>query len=125
MSCNINCNVCSCNASPPFTNNEPEDSSKVCKTFPPVSSDISNKPEIKEMDVLSNLENVRDLEFSHEFISDQIEKFAITPILCNNCNDLSKHFLDPAFYTNKLYVKNSKWILNSDSKLTMDVSPYK
>ena len=77
------------------------------------------------MDVLSNLENVCDLEFSHEFIADQIDKFAITPILCNNCNDLSKHLLDPAYYTNELYVKNSKWILNEDSKLTMDMSPYK
>ena len=104
--------------------NEPEDISENCKTFPPISSDISNKPDIKEMDVLSNLENVRDLEFSHEFIADQIDKFAITPILCNNCNDLSKHLLDPAYYTNELYVKNSKWILNADSKLTMEMSPY-
>ena len=76
------------------------------------------------MDILTNLEAVRDLEFHHEYISDQIEKFAITPILCNNCNDLSRHFLHPAFYTNELYVKNSKWILNSDSKLTMDIFPY-
>ena len=68
-SCNVNCNVCSCNAlklaPPPSASNEPEDSSEVFKTFPLVSSDISNKPEIKEIDVLSNLENVRDLEFSH------------------------------------------------------------
>ena len=76
-SCNINCNVCSCNAlelaPSPSANNEPEDSSEVCKTFPPVSSDLSNRPDIKQMDVLSNLENVRDLEFSHEYISAQIE----------------------------------------------------
>ena len=94
------------------------------QNFPPVSSDISTRPDLKPMEVISNLEVVRDLEFNHQYINDQIEKFAITPILCNNCNDLSRHFLDPAFYTNELYVKNSKWILNADSKLTMDLSPY-
>ena len=94
------------------------------QNFPPVSSDISTRPDLKPMEVISNLEVVRDLEFNHQYINDQIEKFAITPILCNNCNDLSRHFLDPAFYTNELYLKNSKWILNSDSKLTMDLPPY-
>ena len=92
--------------------------------FPPVPSDVSDRQDIKAMDVISNLEVVKDLEFNHEFIQDQIEKFSITPILCNKCNDLSKHFMDPAYYTNELYLKNSKWILNKDSKLTMDLSPY-
>ena len=75
-SCNINCNVCSCNAQelalPPYANNEPEDSSEVCKTFPPVSSDISTRQDIKQMDVLSNLEIVPNLEFSHDYINYQI-----------------------------------------------------
>ena len=90
-SCNVNCNVCSCNtpelALPPYADNEPEDSSEAFKTFPPVPSDLSTRQDIKPMDVLSNLEIVRDLEFHHEYINDQIDKFAITPILCNNCND--------------------------------------
>ena len=98
-SCNINCNVCSCNtpelALPPYANNEPEDSSEVCKTFPPGSFDLSTRQDIKPMDVSSKLEIVRNFEFNHEYINDQIDKFAITPILCNNCNDLSKHFFVP------------------------------
>ena len=133
--CHSKSNKCSCNSlsskkkskskTKKSKPNHYEDDSNIGETFPPLSSDISNKPEIKEMEVLSNLDNVRDLEFSHKFIAHQIDKFAITPILCNNCNDLSKHLLDPAYYTNELYVKNSKWILNSDSKLTMEISPYK
>ena len=123
-----NSNICSCNAPelalPSNADPKSEDSSDILQTFPPVLSDLSIRPDIKEIEVISNLEVVRDLEFHHQYINDQIEKFAITPILCHSCNDLSRHFLDPAFYTNELYVKNSKWILNADSKLTMDLSPY-
>ena len=92
--------------------------------FPPVPSDVSNRHDIKEMDVISNLEITKDLEFNHEFIQGQIEKFSITPTLCNKCNMLSKHFMDPTYFINELYLKNSKWILNPNSKLTMDMSPY-
>ena len=87
--------------------------------FPPFSSDISNRSDVKPAQVLSNLEVVRDLEFHHEFISEQIEKFSITPILCNCYNDLLKHFLHPSFYTNELYIHNSKWVLNSNSHLLL------
>ena len=135
IKCHSKLDICSCNSSSSkkksksktkkYITNEYEDNSSNGEAFPPLSSDISDKLDIKEMEVLSNLDNVRDLEFSHKFIADQIDKFAITPILCNNCNDLSKHLLDPAYYMKKLYVKNSKWILNSDSKLTMEISPYK
>ena len=62
---NCNCNVCSCNAPelslPPYADNEPEDSSDELKTFPPVSSDLLTRQDIRPMDVLSNLEIVRDL----------------------------------------------------------------
>ena len=57
---------------------KPVNSFKV-QEFPPVSSDVSNRPDLKPMDVISNLEVVKDLEFNHEFIYDQIEKFSITP----------------------------------------------
>ena len=120
-SCNIDCNKCSCKA--PINKTKSSFKNEV-DPFPPVPSDISTRQDIKQMEIFTNLEAVRDLEFCHEYISDQIEKFAISPILCNNCNDLSRHFLHPAFYTNELYVKNSKWIINSDSKLTMDMLPY-
>ena len=76
------------------------------------------------MQVILNLEVVQDLEFHHQYIAEQIEKFTLTPILCNHCNNLSKHFLHPSFYTNELYLRNSRWVLNSDSKLTLDMHPY-
>ena len=102
---NCNSNVCSCKAtelaSPPCENPKSENSSNL-QNFSPLSSDLSTRPDIKEMEVISSLEVFRDLEFHHQYINDQIEKFAITPILCNSFNNLSRHFLDPAFYTNEL-----------------------
>lgn len=93
--------------------------------FPPSSSDVSQRTDIKPSQIISNLEVTRDLKFHHQYISEQIDKFTVTPILCNKCNDLSRHFLDPAFNTNELYVCNSKWVLNPDSKLTMVLDAYK
>ena len=77
------------------------------EVFPPSSSDISQRSDIKSMQTISNLEITRDFKFHHQYISEQIDKLSLTPILCNKYNDLSRHFLDPAFYTNKLYVRNS------------------
>ena len=76
------------------------------------------------MDVISNLEVTLDLEFDSEYIQHIIEKFALTPILCNKCSDLTRHLMDPEFYTNELYVKNARWVRNKDTVDTMDISPY-
>ena len=80
---NCNSNICSCNAPdlalPPYADPKPEDSSDNLQTFPPVSSDLSIRPDIKEMDVISNLEVVCDLEFHHEYINDQIENLLLLP----------------------------------------------
>ena len=75
--------------------------------------------------LVSNLEVVKDLEFSHEHINEMVEKFALNPIQCNTCNDLSKVFMNPEYHYNELYVKNAKWVLNKNSILSMDVEPYK
>ena len=93
--------------------------------FPPFSPNLSEKTGIRSMDIISNLEITKDLEFDHQYILEMIEKFNLTPILCNKCNDLSKHFLDPSFYVNQLYLKNARWVLNENSVLSMDIEPYK
>ena len=78
-SCNVDCNVCSCKAPElslsPHTDNKTEESSKAFNIFPPVPSDISTRPDIKQMDIFTNLEAVCDLEFHHEYISDQIKNW--------------------------------------------------
>ena len=53
-----------------------------------------------------------------------VEKFSLNPNQCNTCHDLSKVFLNPEYYYNELYVKNSKWILNKNSVLSVDIEPY-
>ena len=92
--------------------------------FPPFLPNLSTRDGLREMDIISNLEVTRDLEFDNRYIVDMIEKFSITPILCHKCNDLSKHFMDPAYYVNKKYVKNAKWVLNKNSINSMNIEPY-
>ena len=92
--------------------------------FPPFSHNIDNRKNIQSMDIFSNLYNTRDLEFDHNYISEQIEKFSITPILCSKCNDLSRHFQRPDSYINELYLRDATWRLNSDATLSMDILPY-
>ena len=53
-----------------------------------------------------------------------VEKFSLNPNQCNTCHDLSKVFLNSEYYYNELYVKISKWILNKNSVLSVDIEPY-
>ena len=78
------------------------------------------------MSVLTtNHEVTRDLEFNHFYIIEMIEKFSISPNQCNKCNDLSKVFMNPEYYYNNLYIRNSSWKLNKDSVLSLEMEPYK
>ena len=72
----------------------------------------------------SNLEVSSDFELNHEYINKMVEKFSLNYNQCNTCHDLSKVFLNPEYYYNELYVKNSKWILNKNSVLSVDIEPY-
>ena len=94
------------------------------EVFPAFLPNLDSKPGIKAMDIISNLEDVKNLEFNSEYITDMIEKFGVTPLLCNKCNDLSKHFMNPEFYINELYVRNAKWVPKEDSIISMEIPPY-
>ena len=91
--------------------------------FPDFFPNLSDRDGIRAMDIISNLEVTRDLEFDNEYINDMVEKFSLTPILCHKCNDLSKHFMDPAYHVNKMYIKNAKWVLNKNSVNSMEIEP--
>ena len=99
--------------------NEEQNSPEIFPAFYP-DLDIKRVPQL-----ISNLEVVKDLEFSHEHINDMVERFALNPIQCNSCNDLSKVFMNPEYHYNELYVRNARWVLNKNSILSMDVEPYK
>ena len=92
--------------------------------FPSFLPNIEQKPHVKRMDIISNLEDVKNLEFDSEYITDMIEKFSVTPILCNKCNDLSKHFMSPEFYTNELYIQNARWVPKKEAIVSMNMFPY-
>ena len=71
---------CTCHNSPQNDNvdnldknvNISNSTNEEIEIFPPSPSDVFNRTDIKPMQVLSNLEVVRDLEFHHKFISEQI-----------------------------------------------------
>ena len=90
--------------------------------FPPFRPNLATK-DIKDMDIISNLENTADLEFDNIYINEVIEKFSLTPILCHKCNDLSKYFLDPSYHINKQFIKDARWVLNADAINSMDIDP--
>ena len=73
----------------------------------------------------TNHKVTRDPEFDHLYILEMIEKFSISPNQCNKCNNLIKVFMNPEYYYNNLYIKNSSWKLNADLILSLDIEPYK
>ena len=108
-----------------MTNVITDDSESLLEIFPLFPPDLINRQNVKPMNIISNLEITKDFEFDHIFINDMIKKFALTPSLCNHCNDLSRHFLDPESYIHQLYLKNARWVLNKNSILSMQLEPYK
>ena len=94
------------------------------EVYPSFLPDLENRKNLREMDVISNLEVVRDLEFDSDYINSMIQKFSLTPILCHKCNDFSKFFMNPEHHTNQLYIKNARWVKNSNASDTMDIFPY-
>ena len=92
--------------------------------FPPFYPDLEAKHHPMQQFFISYLHNTQELEFDHEYINEMIEKFTIHPNQCNKCNNLSKVFMNPEYYYNNLYIKNSKWKLNEGAELSLDMEPY-
>ena len=47
--------------------------------FPPFPPNLDKRQDIKAMDIISNLEVMKDLEFDHQYINVMSEKFSLTP----------------------------------------------
>ena len=82
------------------------------EVFPSFYPDFKQKWYPIQSVLTMNHEVTRDLEFDHLYILEMIEKFSISPNQCNKCNNLSKVFMNPEYYHNNLYIKNSSWKLN-------------
>ena len=99
------------------------DDVELVEIFPSFLPNLELRKDIKPMKVISNLEDVKNLEFDSQYITELIEKFSITPILCHKCNDLSKHFMNPEFYITEKYIRNARWVANEGAIISMDISP--
>ena len=119
-------------------------SARVCKTFiskesviqhnrctdPPNNSEHTNfKPFSPDyslaepMQVISNLHQIKDCEFDHEYILTHLEQLEIDPTLCSKCSTANKYFSSSEPFVQDLYRKSCNWRKLLNASTTMDI-PY-
>ena len=69
--------------------------------------------------------DIKNFEFSHEYILEHLEMYSLNPTLCSNCCPATKYFQTPKPYIQKLYDENVKWKLREGASLSIDIPPYK
>ena len=74
--------------------------------------------------VISNLLQLKDCEFDHNYILHHLEQLEIDPTLCLKCSTASKYFASPEPFVQDLYKKSCYWERIAGSSLSMDISPY-
>ena len=76
------------------------------------------------MQVISNLHQIKDCEFDHEYILTHLEQLDIDPTLCSKCSTANKYFSSPEPFVQDLYQKSCKWKKLPNASTTMDIPPY-
>ena len=56
--------------------------------------------------VISNLPQLKDCEFDHNYILHHLEQLEIDPTLCSKCSIASKYFASPELYVPDIYKKS-------------------
>ena len=74
--------------------------------------------------LISNLPQLKDCEFDHNYILHHLEQLEIDPTLCSKCSTASKYFASPEPFVQDLYRKSCYWKKNKDASLDMDIQPY-
>ena len=84
-------------------------------------------PDFQEADaqpVISNLPQLKDCEFDHNYILHHLEQLEIDPILCSKCSIARKYFASPEPLVQDLYKKSCYWERITGSSVNMDIPPY-
>ena len=80
----------------------------------PISLDDVQSPSI-ETDPVSYQHPVYDIQFSHDFIISELDKFNIPLDGCNKCSQLVQHFTDPHSLHDKVSEQQIRWIKHNDA----------
>ena len=74
--------------------------------------------------IISNLPQLKDFEFDHNYILHHLEQLEIDPTLCSKCSTATKYFASPEPFVQDLYRKSCYWKRNKDIRVDMDLHPY-
>ena len=74
--------------------------------------------------IISNLPQLKDCEFDHNYILHHLEQLEIDPTLCSKCSTATKYFASPEPFVQDLYRKSCYWKQNKNASMDMDIPPY-
>ena len=74
--------------------------------------------------IISNLPQLKDCEFDHNYILHHLEQLQIDPTLCSNCSTANKYFASPEPFVQDLYKKSCYWERIPGTCINMDILPY-
>ena len=74
--------------------------------------------------LISNLPQLKDCEFDHNYILHHLEQLEIDPTLCSKCSTASKYFASPEPFVQDLYKRSCYWKRSKGASHDMDIHPY-
>ena len=74
--------------------------------------------------IISNLPQLKDCEFDHNYILHHLEQLQIDPTLCSKCSTANKYFASPEPFVQDLYKKSCYWERIPGTSSNMDILPY-
>ena len=74
--------------------------------------------------IISNLPDLNNCEFDHNYILHHLEQLEIDPTLCSKCSTATKYFASPEPFVQDLYKKSCYWKQNDGTSMDMEIDPY-
>ena len=91
--------------------------------FVPFDPDLNKHP-VKPLEI-HDVPDLKNFEFSHEYILEHLEMHSLNPTLYFNCCPATKYFQAPEPFVQKLYDEHVKWRLLQGASPTIDIPPIK
>ena len=76
------------------------------------------------MQIISNLPQMKECEFDHQYIAQHLEQLQMDPTLCSKCSSATKYFCSPELVVQDLYQKSCYWKPSTEATISMDIPPY-
>ena len=69
---------------------------------------------------ISNLPQLQDCEFDHNYIHHNLEQIEIDPTLCSKCSIANKYFASPEPFVQDIYQRSCHWQKVPEACTTME-----